>query len=106
LSFAATPAHVYVWYRVAGEHAAAAGAIASLLRAVLDRTGVAGRLLARCDGAPTWMEVYENVGDTATFTHSLATLAERHGALRIAAGGQRNVECFAELPNAAPAGSG
>jgi Domain of unknown function (DUF4936) len=96
------PTHYYIWYAVEGDPAAAMGTIDALIRAVEERTGIAGRVLARRDDSTTWMEIYENVGDAATFERTLGALADAHGALRIAAGGQRHMERFAALPDAAP----
>ena len=101
---ASGPTHYYVWYTVQGEPVAAKGAIEALIRAVEERTGIAGRVLARRDDSATWMEIYENVDDDA-FERTLRDLADAHGALRIAAGGQRHMERFAALQDAASAGA-
>jgi hypothetical protein len=90
---------VYVWYKVTGDRQAAAAAIGALLSAVSERTGVTGRLLARCDDTATWMEVYENVGDAEGFARALAELAQQCGAIGATAG-ERHVECFAAMPGA------
>ena len=90
---AAGTRHFYVWYQVTGDRQVAAAASGALLRAVFERTGVTGRLLARCDDTATWMEVYENVGDADAFARALADLAQQCGAA-----GDRHVECFAALP--------
>lgn len=92
------PAHVYVYYRVATDTAAARAAVAALFAAVADATGVAGRLLARCDDAATWMEVYEPVDDAAAFVRRLATLVRTHRVADLAVDGERHAECFAPLP--------
>jgi len=94
----ATPAHVYVYYRVAADNAAAREAIAALLAAVESATGVAGRLLARRDDPAMWMEIYEPVADPAAFLRRLAGLARRHRLAAITTGGHRHAECFAPLP--------
>ena len=88
--------HFYVWYTVTAERAQAIRAIADLLAAVEDATGIAGRVLARCDDAATWMEIYENVADAAAFERELAALVRRHDVVRLC-GGVRNVERFAAL---------
>jgi hypothetical protein len=90
--------HVYVYYRVAADSPAARATIATLLAEVEARTGVAGRLLARCDDPRTWMEVYEPVTDAPAFTRHLAALAHRHRAAAVAHDGKRHVERFAVLP--------
>ena len=92
---AAGPTHYYVWYTVAADRAAALAAVSALLAAVEDATGVAGRVLARREDPSTWMEIYENVTDTAAFDRALGALARRHGVDRIAAA--RHVERFAAL---------
>jgi hypothetical protein len=94
---ARAPAHVYVYYRVAADTAAARAAVAALLAAVVSATGVAGRLLARCDDASTWMEIYEPVDDPTAFMRRLAGLAQTHRVAAFAAGGERHTECFAAL---------
>jgi hypothetical protein len=94
----AAPAHVYVYYRVAADNAAARDAIAALLAAVETATGAAGRLLARCDDPAMWMEIYEPVADPAIFALQLAELARRHRVTAITIDGHRHAECFAPLP--------
>ena len=88
--------HFYVWYTVTSDRADAVRAVAALIAAVEDETGVAGRVLARRDDASTWMEIYENVGDAAAFERALGALAGRHDVARIS-GGVRHVERFAAL---------
>jgi len=88
--------HFYVWYTVTAERELAMRAVADLIAAVEDDTGIAGRVLARRDDASTWMEIYENVGDAAAFERTLATLVRRHDVARISAGG-RHVERFGAL---------
>ena len=94
---------VYVYYRVASDDAGARAAIAALQVAVEAETGIAGRLLARCDDPATWMEVYEPLADAAAFARRLDELAQRHGAAAVTGDGRRHAECFAPLrPIAAP----
>jgi hypothetical protein len=88
---------VYVYYRVASDDAGARSAIGALLAAVDAETGVAGRLMARCDDPATWMEVYEPVADAAAFARRLDDLAQRHRATAITGDGRRHAECFAPL---------
>ena len=94
---AKTPAHFYVYYRVDGDTAAARAKIAALIAAVEARTGIAGRLLARCEDPSTWMEVYEPVRDAAPFARALAACVRRTGAAAVAADGVRRIECFAAV---------
>jgi Domain of unknown function (DUF4936) len=101
MTVAATPTHYYVWYTVEGDRAAARRAIEAMMRAIEQRTGIAGRVLARRDDAATWMEIYEHVDDDASFERALRAAADEHGAARIAVGGQRHVERFAALHDVA-----
>jgi hypothetical protein len=94
---------LYVYYRVAVDTAAAREAVARLFAAVRSETGVTGRLLARCDDAGTWMEVYAGVPDAA-FAPRLDALVRAHGVDAIATDGRRHTEAFAPLP-AEPAGA-
>ena len=92
----ASATHFYVWYTVTGDRGDAVRAVAALLAAVEEETGIAGRVLARRDDASTWMEVYENVGDPAPFERMLNALARRHDVARMS-GGTRHIERFAAL---------
>jgi hypothetical protein len=94
----ATPARVYVYYRVVADSMGARDAVAALLAAVEAATGVAGRLVARCDDPATWMEIYEPVADAAAFTRQLAELARGQRCAAITVDGRRHAECFAPLP--------
>jgi hypothetical protein len=100
------PAGVYVYYRLAADTAAARDAVTKLFAAVAAATGVAGRLLARCDDAATWMEVYEPIADTRAFVPRLAALAQSHRVAALAVDGKRHTECFAPLPAVAPGSNG
>jgi hypothetical protein len=84
----------YVWYRVVGDAAAARAAVDEVLREVFAVAGVGGRLLVRRDDPRTWMEVYEDVADTARFEDALAAAARRHDVARIAQDGNRHLEPF------------
>ena len=89
--------HLYVYYRVAADAAAARATVAVLMSEVETATGVVGRLLVRCDDPATWMEVYEPIEDTKRFSLTLAALVAQHGVAAIAADGHRHTECFAPL---------
>lgn len=95
--------HVYVYYRVVADTADARAAVAGLLGAVEAKTGVTGRLLARCDDPATWMEVYEPVANPAAFARTLDAMVRRLGLAAVAADGVRHTECFGPLPRAAAA---
>jgi hypothetical protein len=86
----------YVYYRVPTVNAARArDAVGALQRALSDATGIGGRLLRRRDDETTWMEIYENVPDSARFEAKLAELTERHGiSALLAPGSSRRQEVF------------
>lgn len=100
---AAPGEHVYVYYRLHGERAAAHAAVAALFEDLETRTGVAGRLLERRDGSGTWLEVYEPVADGARFLRDLATGVARHRLDRFAVDGRRVTERFVAANPAAAA---
>jgi len=89
-------AQFFVYYRVA-EPAKALLAVGDLLADVEARTGVAGRLVARCDDPSTWMEIYEPVADADAFARDLAACVRNTGAADVAANGVRTVERFRAL---------
>jgi LPS sulfotransferase NodH len=89
--------HYYVWYRVAGDMAAARTAIDALLHDVFANAGVMGRVLWRRDDPRRWMEIYENVADASLFEEKLERATLRHDVARFAEGGQRHVEPFLSL---------
>jgi hypothetical protein len=87
--------HYFVWYRVSGDVAAARTSVDALQREVASRTGIGGRLLTRAGTPPTWLEVYEGVGDPVAFEVALADAITRHGVVAYAPEG-RHVEAFEE----------
>ena len=91
-------ARIYVYYRVVADTAAVRATIHALMAEVEARTGISGRLLARCDDPATWMEVYAPVVDASAFTRELAALVRKHGAAAFAHDRKRHVERFAALP--------
>lgn len=91
------PSHFYVYYRIAADTLDARATIGALMADVEARTGICGRLLARCDEPATWMEIYESVNDADAFAPALAACVERCGAARVAADGIRRIERFAAL---------
>ena len=69
--------HYYVYYKIAPERLdALRREVKSLFDAMEERCGVRGRWMRRRDDPSTYMEVYENVHDTAAFEAAL----EREGA--------------------------
>jgi len=87
--------HIYVYYRIVADTAAARARIGALMADVEARTGIAGTLLARCDDPSTWMEVYAPVTRAATFRRVLATLVKKHEAAALTPDGARHMEQFA-----------
>ena len=94
---ARAPAHFYVYYRVAADTAATRAAIRRLMAEVEARTGISGRLLARCDDPSTWLEIYEPVRNVRAFARTLSTCVRKSAATQVAAEGIRTSECFAAL---------
>ncbi len=97
---ASAPTHVYVYYRVRRDSAATRAAIAALFADVERRTGVAGRLLARCDDRRTWLEVYEPVTRWSSFGRALEAAVRANAAAALAEDGRRHIERFAAPPPA------
>ena len=86
----------YIYYRVPAQNAERArAAVNALQRELSDITGIGGRLLRRSHDESTWMEIYENVPDTARFEAEIAKLVERHGlAALLVPGSSRKQEVF------------
>ena len=89
----------YVYYRIPAANSARARTVVEALQQELaESTGIAGRLLRRRDDPVTWMEVYENVPESAGFEARLGELAERHGlSALLAPGSSRKQEVFRSL---------
>ena len=89
----------YIYYRVPpGNAPRARGAVDALQKELSAATGVAGRTLRRRDDETTWMEIYEDVADSARFETALTELVERHGIRRLLApGSSRKQEVFRGL---------
>lgn len=93
------PMSYYVYYRLrAGmDHAEALVRITAMQQALQERTGVAGRLLARRDDDATWMEIYEPVVDPLPFEHALQQAVESADVpALIEPGSARHMERFVE----------
>ena len=86
----------YIYYRVApGCERFARERVGHLQAAVATAVGVHGRLMTKRGEPNLWMEVYESVGDAATFEDALlAALEHADLAQFLAPGSQRQVECF------------
>lgn len=97
--------HVYVYYRTVGEPAEARRRVGRLFAAVEADTGIAGRLLARCDDPSTWMEIYEPVADRQAFLACLERCVDAAHAAAHAQDGRRHLECFATPAAALPVAS-
>jgi len=88
--------HFYIYYRVAQQSAEQARReLAALMHTLERQTGIIGRLLQREDEATLWMEVYEDVRDSAAFQEKLDDLIRIHGFARyLAPGSARKTERF------------
>jgi quinol monooxygenase YgiN len=86
----------YIYYRVDPDRIdACEKRIKELLAAVRKATGVAGRLMRKRGEPNLWMEVYENVTDSAKFEWELADAAERLKVQEFLQDGTtRHAECF------------
>lgn len=84
----------YIYYRVA--HPLRARALVREIQAALKaRTGIEGRLLRKHDDPSTWMEVYEDVEDSAAFEQGLAAAAQATDFVAVlVAGSERRMERF------------
>ena len=85
--------HYYIYYKVISDDLETEHHIRNVQARLACRSGHAGKLLKRRDDPLTWMEVYEQINDTATFEQHLArVLAELDVAMFI--NGDRITECF------------
>ena len=91
-----SPSHYYIYYPIRiGLEADLARVLYNAQSDLQARTGVVGRFLRRADDPWTWMEIYENVTDSAAFDDALAQGLDRHGIARfIDDGGRRHTERF------------
>lgn len=95
----ALPMSYYVYYRLraGADRAEAFARITAMQQALRERTGVAGRLLARRDDEATWMEIYEPVVDALPFEHALQQAVESADVpALIEPGSARHMERFVE----------
>jgi len=86
-------AHIYVWYRIAGDEADCERAIRGMMARLGCRSGVVGELQKKRDEARLWMEVYRDVGDPAAFQHRLAQAVDEFD-VEMFVDGTRHTECF------------
>ena len=88
--------HYYIYYPVRiGMEADLAHTLYNLQEDLSHTSGVRGRFLRKADDPWTWMEIYENVTDSAAFDDALAQGLDRHGIARfIDDGGRRHTERF------------
>jgi Domain of unknown function (DUF4936) len=85
----------YIYYRVAAAPDEVRATASAMQAALVEETGVRGRLLHRAGDQGTWMEVYENVLDETVFERELNGAVERFGLRRLLApGAERHVERF------------
>jgi len=75
--------HYYVYYRIApGEADIVRRKVLAVFDAIQKQCGVRGRWMRRRDDPSTYMEVYEDVQDTAAFEAALAREGETLGVAR------------------------
>jgi hypothetical protein len=94
-----SPVHFYIYYRIAAAHAAdARTALEGVMDALEQRFAVSGRLLCAQNDAHLWMEVYESVGDPASFEAAMNKLLGEMGfASWLAPGSARRTERFVTM---------
>lgn len=86
--------NLYIYYRVA-DTAAARPVIQQLMQDIVDRAGLKGRLLSKCDDMATWMEIYEGIDNRHTFIQLMAELeTKRRVDTFLLPGSQRHQEWF------------
>lgn len=90
------PLSYYIYFRVESRHAETLWPrIHEMQAALLDKTGVHGKLLKKRHEPLMWMEVYENVNAAARFEQALGTAVEQYRINDfLPAGSARNTECF------------
>lgn len=90
------PYSYYIYYRVDPKQSTEADRrIKKLLDMVKTSTGTSGRLMKKRGEPNLWMEVYENVADTAEFERKLADAANKIGAIEfLQSDTERHFECF------------
>lgn len=90
--------HYYVYYRVDATDAHHLEPLVRGMQSRLEcRTGVAGRLLKRCDDADLWMEAYENVAQPERFENALQkAVVEFEIEMFLAQDARRVTECFSD----------
>lgn len=90
------PYSYYIYYRVnPAQVEAAMPRIKQLLDAIKNTTGIPGRLMKKRGEPELWMEVYENVADTAKFERGLAQAVNKLEATEfLLPGTERHIECF------------
>jgi hypothetical protein len=90
--------HYYIYYRVdAADEPALQTQIHNMQARLKCRTGVAGRLLKQRENPLLWMEIYENVEDSAGFERALGRAVDEFEVeMFLASGTQRAMECFSD----------
>lgn len=86
----------YIYYRIEERHGAELETRIRNMQADLrTRTGIPGRLLKKRGDPLVWMEVYEDVSDSAALERTLAELVEKYGINEcLTPGSARMTECF------------
>jgi hypothetical protein len=84
----------YIYYRVA-QPTQALALVQHIQALLINKTGIAGRLLRKHDDPSTWMEIYEGVGDIEPFEQCLAAAVQATDFTTVlVADGVRHLECF------------
>ncbi len=84
--------YLYIYYRIAPQCSERARrAVAALMLELEQRTGISGRLLQGAGDPTLWMEIYEGVRDTASFSALIAELLKSLNFETFLAPGSRRV---------------
>jgi len=91
--------HYYIYYRVDAADTPTLEPLVRSMQARLEcRTKVAGRLLKQRADSLLWMEIYENVTESALFESALdEVVAQFEIEMFLAAGSRRVMECFEDV---------
>lgn len=83
----------FVWYRVSLDDRDTETTVRNMMARLACRSGVAGRLLKKRDESRLWMEIYDDVADTAHFERLLRQAVDEYD-VEMFIDGNRCTECF------------
>lgn len=88
--------HYYIYYRIAPAQASATGAAVQFMqKQIAAQLKIHGRLLKKRDEPNLWMEIYEDISDSAEFEAALSAAENQSGiAGLLSPGDKRHIECF------------